>query len=210
MTPRADIIDISHADGHVDFGTLKAAGVVGVIIKASQGSAFIDPLFADNFKRAVSVFGLGFVHAYHFLDDSPAQMQVAHFLDVTAALQLGRWLDFERNGQRTANEQIVSAAVTLLASKQGRQGGIYGSDADLLGAMLDHGFLTLPTKWIACYGDKCPKHRYTLWQWGAGESNGAVIGGKRFDSSQFNGTVAQCKAWMPNFAGVKPNGQVHV
>ena len=89
------IVDISHHNLHVDFGALKDAGIVGVIIKATQGSSYVDPNFEDNYARAVSVFGKNMVHCYAFLTNDDAQAQADHAMD--AAGDSFIWLDYEQN-----------------------------------------------------------------------------------------------------------------
>ena len=58
------IVDLSHHNGDVEFPRAKAAGVVGVIHKATQGTKFVDPTYAKNRKAATDI-GLLW-GAYHF------------------------------------------------------------------------------------------------------------------------------------------------
>lgn len=59
------VIDLSHHNGHnIDFAALARAGIAGVIHKATQGTAFVDPLYAANREKAL-VAGLLF-GSYHF------------------------------------------------------------------------------------------------------------------------------------------------
>ncbi|MEI9963689.1 MAG: GH25 family lysozyme [Caulobacteraceae bacterium] len=46
------VVDLSHHNGTVDLGKAKAAGVLGVIHKASQGLQSVDPAYAANRKKA--------------------------------------------------------------------------------------------------------------------------------------------------------------
>jgi GH25 family lysozyme M1 (1,4-beta-N-acetylmuramidase) len=71
------VIDLSHWQGPVDFARAKSAGIAAVILKAAQGSDWIDATFAPRFA---TVLPRGFlVGAYHFLDDSEPALQVAKF-----------------------------------------------------------------------------------------------------------------------------------
>jgi lysozyme len=58
-------IDLSHWEAPVDFAQVKASGISAVILKATQGTGFVDPTFAS---RAVATNDAGlFLGAYHFL-----------------------------------------------------------------------------------------------------------------------------------------------
>ena len=71
------VIDLSHWQAPVDFARAKSAGIAAVILKATQGSDWIDVAFAQRFAAA-NAAGL-LVGAYHFLDDSPPESQVENF-----------------------------------------------------------------------------------------------------------------------------------
>src|ERR1700739_2829988 len=78
------IIDLYHADKvNVDFSAVKAAGIAAVILKATQGTGFVDPTFAPRIADARDAGML--VGAYHFMDGSSPIEQVAHFLSVVGS-----------------------------------------------------------------------------------------------------------------------------
>src|SRR5882672_8063273 len=89
------VIDLSHWQAPVDFASAKSAGIVAVILKATQGSYWIDATFAKRFAAA-SAAGL-LVGAYHFLDNSPPEIQVENFLSVAEGCRVLA-LDAEPNG----------------------------------------------------------------------------------------------------------------
>ena len=65
MATSNSIIDLSHHNGgRLNFAKAKADGIVGVIQKATQGEAYVDPTFSRN-KAAVLEAELLF-GAYHF------------------------------------------------------------------------------------------------------------------------------------------------
>src|SRR5947207_1997886 len=74
------VVDLSHWQAPVDFARAKSAGIAAVILKATQGSDWVDVAFAQRFAAA-SASGI-LVGAYHFLDDSPPKLQVENFLSV--------------------------------------------------------------------------------------------------------------------------------
>lgn len=72
------LLDISHwQGGNPDLAQAKREGIVGVILKATQGSSFVDSDFTSNLARARAA-GL-LVAAYHYQEASvSAAAQVAH------------------------------------------------------------------------------------------------------------------------------------
>ena len=79
--PEAQIVDLSHHNGTVDFARLKAAGVDAVIHKASQGTGYVDPMYASR-RAAAKAAGMPW-GAYHVVEPAQgARAQIDHFLDV--------------------------------------------------------------------------------------------------------------------------------
>jgi lysozyme len=72
------VIDLSHYDPASDYGKVKAAGIVGVIYKATQGTGYQDPTYVAQRTAALKA-GLKW-GAYHFGDGSDVKEQVANFL----------------------------------------------------------------------------------------------------------------------------------
>jgi len=58
------IVDLSHHNGNVDLNQAQAAGIVGVIHNATQGTSFVDPMYQTNRAKAQQA-GLLW-GAYHF------------------------------------------------------------------------------------------------------------------------------------------------
>ena len=69
-------MDVSHWNGDIDW-TLVDPSIALVFVKATEGSSFVDPKFADN-KAGVLESGRMMV-PYHFFDASDVQAQIAHF-----------------------------------------------------------------------------------------------------------------------------------
>lgn len=75
------VIDLYHGNPVTSFTKIKAAGIVGIIHKATQGVSVFDHAYATRRKQAVAC-GLLW-GAYHFLDfSSSAEAQAAHFASV--------------------------------------------------------------------------------------------------------------------------------
>lgn len=76
------VIDVSHwqVPEDLDWETAEKAGVVGVIVKATQGVGYEDPEFFEHslkaYKEKVPLLG-----AYHFGDGTDAEKQAKRFLD---------------------------------------------------------------------------------------------------------------------------------
>ena len=192
------VIDLSHHNDPVDLHALKAFGAVGVILKAGEGASYADPKFKTFRARAVTVFDEGCVHSYFFLDGSDPKAQMANYLSITAGMP-GRWLDYEQNASQCSLETAITAC-QVLQGKQGTWPGMYGSDKSALGAAMDAGHFSPCPKWIAEYDHK-PSHPYSLWQFSETGTIGAMSG--VLDLSTFNGSAAECKAFLRAMAGFK-------
>src|SRR5262252_29009 len=81
MTPNRKVIDISHWNTVTDWAAVKAAGIVGVIAKATEGTGYVDDCYLSNARGALGA-GLLF-GGYHFANASDPHQQVDHFLAVT-------------------------------------------------------------------------------------------------------------------------------
>ncbi len=200
MTPTPMIVDLSHNDELPNGGwaAFKQAGVVGAILKATQGTGMVDKTFLARRQAALGVFGDGCVHSYHFLDGSDPVMQVGHYLEISAGCP-GRWLDYEGNLRSQCSRAQAVQACQTRPGKPGSWPGMYGSDKDRLGEAIDAGHFGPCGKWIAGYGQQ-PTHHWDLWQYTAGESNKVAICGGFYDLSVFNGTADECRAWMQAMA----------
>ncbi len=96
MTTWTDtIIDLSHWQAPVDFGAVRTGGIVAVILKATQGSGWIDNTFVARSMAALNA-GL-LVGAYHFADATNPSGQANLFLSVAGMLPVLA-IDIEPNG----------------------------------------------------------------------------------------------------------------
>lgn len=129
MTP--SVIDLSHhnwdAKPNLNFVKAKAAGVVGVIYKATEGATFRDPLI-DKTRTAVKAAGLEW-GVYHFATAAPAEKQAANFF-ANAAVDADTLiaLDFEHNDPTPSNTTTPTIARNLLKrfeDKYGRRPVLY-------------------------------------------------------------------------------------
>ena len=122
------VIDLSHHNENVDLAEVSAAGIVGVIHKATQGSGFKDPRYAAR-RRQAQQAGLLW-GAYHFATAADPVAQAKFFLSVSqpglADLVV---LDFEQNEGTPGNTMTLNQARTFISTVQDTMGitpGLYG------------------------------------------------------------------------------------
>ncbi|MEJ2694579.1 MAG: glycoside hydrolase family 25 protein, partial [Candidatus Thiodiazotropha sp.] len=155
--PLNAIIDLSHHNQVSDFSAIRAAGILGVIHKATQGTGYTDPAYAD---RRTAALDAGLLWgAYHFADASDATEQADHFLstvDPTASDLLV--LDMEQNyseGQPAPSMSIAGAETFTqrIERQTGRFPGLYSGSyiKELLGDEKNP-LLANCWFWLAQYG----------------------------------------------------------
>lgn len=88
------VLDISHYQTVKDWAKI-AKEVPCVILKATQGLAYIDPTF-QNYRKNARENGL-LVGAYHFADGNSYLLEAEHFLETVGEMQTGEFLvlDYE-------------------------------------------------------------------------------------------------------------------
>ena len=195
------IVDLSHHNGSVDLGQAKAAGIVGVIHKATQGVRFVDPAYTANRKKADDA-GL-FWGAYHFGVGADGVEQADHFLNVVQPSPRNLLvLDFEANAQGPSMTlEEARAFVTHINQAVGRFPGLYSGHyiKELLGTNLDP-VLGKCWLWLSQYGPTpvVPVNwrTWTMWQYpdgAAGPQPHEVPGIGRCDRDRFNGALEGLK-----------------
>jgi lysozyme len=197
------VIDISHYENvSQDFVTTAKAGIAAVILKATQGTGFVDPTFLPRVAEAKAA-GL-LVGAYHFLDGSSPAGQAAHFLTVAVFKGMVNWLaiDWEPYPASQASIMQAATAVASIQAATGRWPTLY-----TIRSMLSASNRTLSKcpLWLAEYGTRpiCPPGfpEWKLWQHTDGQVGSTVVpvpGIGPCDRSQFAGTVDQLRAWWGN------------
>ena len=199
------VVDLSHWQAPVDFARAKSAGIAAVILKATQGSAWIDVAFAQRFAAA-NAAGL-LVGAYHFLDDSPPELQIENFLSVAEGCTVLA-LDAEPNviGSTVTVAQTAEAAARLNMAT-GFMPLIYINryGPDQRGTGLPNSVLSRCPLWLPAYSSRpvCPLgwSKWALWQHtdgSVGSDPAPVAGIGSCDRSRFAGTVADLVAWWKN------------
>ena len=189
------IVDISHHNGNPDFTQAAAAGIVGVIHKATQGLNYKDPMYTANRQKALDA-GLLW-GAYHFGTGGNGAGQADFFLAaVNPTPGTLIVLDYEPNTQgATMSLDDARAFVTQVNTTLGRFPGLYSGSLikQQLGNNSDP-ILSQCFFWLAQYGPNAvvPPNwpTWTLWQYtdgNLGPQPHTVPGIGACDRDKFNG-----------------------
>ena len=198
------VADLSHHNWdngmNPDFAAAKAAGLAGIIAKASQGSAYRDPRYAQT--RALAADAGLLWGAYHFCTAARAKDQLSNFIAAAHPDEATMvCLDFERNEQDPGSSIGLETALEFLdrlAQRIGRQPRLYTGPYmyDLFGDTPQPA-LSPYQVWWAGYASAAELHptwrEYWLWQYTDGHSGPkphqfAGIG--YCDLNRFEGTYA--------------------
>ena len=162
-----NVVDLAHGDRVTSFADARAAGVIGIIHKATTGATGHDPLYADR-RKAAQAAGLLW-GAYHWGTAVPVSGQLDNFLKIAApdASTLVA-LDFESDpgNQMTINDarQFLEGIETRL----GRKAVLYSGNLikQSLGDAVDP-FFGSHRLWLCQYGNhpKVQASWSTFWLW---------------------------------------------
>jgi lysozyme len=86
MSDNPLVIDISHWQSGVDFASIKAGGVAGVIHKATESTGYVDDCYAARKSQAAAAGVLW--GAYHFLRPGNMVTQAQHFVATAGTIDL--------------------------------------------------------------------------------------------------------------------------
>jgi len=200
--PFPAVIDLSHyawsGIAKPDLVAAREVGVVAIIYKATEGSTYKDPRYAETRALAKSA-GLLW-GAFHFGTAAPVDAQIANFFataepdDDTLMC-----LDFERNGPAAANTMGGAAAIDFMTKASARLNrdlviytGSHMAEAFGAGAVPA---LAKYRLWWAEYGVAAPKLHATwahawLWQYTQAGKVGTI---DPCDCSTYAGDLADLK-----------------
>jgi lysozyme len=206
------VIDLYHLDSVTDWGRVKAAGIVGVLHKATEGVTVTDSKYHSR-RDAARAAGLLW-GCYHFSSGNDGTAQANHLLDY-AAPDDGDivCVDVEpsHSGPNMTYAQLLSF-VTRISARLGRLPMIYGGQSLLVDLMRRQAssIVTQCPLWYVEYPAEDathPKHPlphgwadWTLWQYtgdGVGPLPHGVDGIDKCDRDTFNGTVSELKQQWP-------------
>jgi lysozyme len=195
-------IDISHWQGSPDFERVKAAGVLAVIHKATEGVKYVDPDRAPNCSRALRA-GLK-ICTYHWLKPGPDPVeQMAFYLKTVNPVAGERVvIDYEEDGCNLT--QLKIAVQALLADPRGLQITIYSGHLlkQQLGDRRDEFLARHTSLWLAQYTTdfksiSWPRGTWPRWTLHQYTDKGAVDGiDGNVDLNRFNGGDNNLLRWI--------------
>lgn len=200
------IVDLYKGDRVLDFSLARAAGVLGIIHKATEGVTYTDTMYAS--RRTLALKAGMLWGAYHFGHKSPGPLlQLDHFLAVAVPDQNTLvCLDFERDERNINNTMTLEQAITFLDglyTRVGRVPTLYGGGAikDALQGK-PNALLNKADLWLSQYSSKYTlppgwKH-YKFWQNTEHDKVPGIPGNDEgsVDSSIFDGTPEELtRAW---------------
>lgn len=163
------VVDIYHGDRVTSFAQAQAAGLRGVIHKATTGAKGRDNLYDDR-RTAATDAGLLW-GAYHWGTAQPAEQQVDNLLswadpDENTLIAL----DFEKDSGSQMTLDRAREVLELIEAKLGRKAVIYSGNTikEALGDRVD-AYFGAHRLWLAQYGPT-PRvqrswKRWWLWQY---------------------------------------------
>lgn len=162
-----NVIDISHHNTINDFAALKAAGILGVIHKCTQGANYSDPVYFPRRKLARDA-GLLW-GAYTFNTGEDVQKQVDNFFaHADPDDQTLMCLDFEDNPSSQMSIVQCVQFLTIAEKRLGRKLVLYSGNRvkDLLGNKINE-YLGSHMLWNAQYGpvSKVQASWKSQWLW---------------------------------------------
>lgn len=176
MANKVSVVDLSHWDTVTDYAKIKAAGITGVIYKATQGANSQDATYNDARIKALRA-GLRW-GAYHFGDNSDVRLQAANFLSFAQIDEDSLFvLDYEPYSGAQMNITQAKAWMMQVETGLSREGESILYSGNLikedLGSRKDP-FFGARRLWLAQYGNtpvvQASWESYWLWQFsGDGE-----------------------------------------
>jgi len=194
------VVDLSHYEPADDYAKVKAAGVVAVIYKATQGQGWTDDTYVAQ-QKAAKAAGLKW-GAYHFADGSDVDGQVANFMEFACPDPDELFcLDWEDNEGDMMSAAQAKEWIEKVEAALGRPGEcvIYSGNTikEALGDQSD-AFFGVRRLWLCQYGTtpevQASWVTYWLWQFTDGEdgpSPHAIDGIGHCDINSYAGTADQ-------------------
>lgn len=204
MAQRLDVIDVSHYNPVSDWNAVKAAGVIAVIFKATEGTDVLDATYADGVAGADAA-GVPRC-AYHFIRHGSISEQMQFFWD-TVAPRWGERMIIDYEDSTVTLDELHLAVNCLMqlsaATDRNIQITVYSGSTlkEALGSAKDDMLATNTDLWLAQYTSGAPSWPvetypvYSLWQY---SESGQVPGvdGSDVDLDMFNGSRENCLKWI--------------
>jgi lysozyme len=196
-------IDVSHYQEKIDFDKLN--GIDFVIVKATGGHSYVDPMFYHNWEATRSKEIIRGAYHFYYASDS-AKSQAKHYLDTIKLLKstdLPPILDVEILDNSTKDSLILGVLQWLdIVQKTTKKRPIIYSSLSFYESYLNDKRLQKYPIWIADYGNvsikklhkKLPNNELVMWQY---TQHGKISGIVNFvDKSIYNGTLQHLKEFI--------------
>lgn len=172
---KPDVIDASVHNNIEDFFAVKNYGIKGIIHKASEGTGFVDRMFAKR-KPLIERAGM-LVGSYHFLNRSPPDQQAKHYIRSSLWTPDSNMLlcaDWEPYGGNTASLAQCKEFLRIVYEETGQRPVLYSGNLVKEQGRADP-FLCQHRLWLAQYAPRYQLPRgwdkYWLWQFGGDSHN---------------------------------------
>jgi lysozyme len=165
-------IDASHHQGPIDWPRVADAGVTFAYLKASEGTGFVDPRFAEQ-RRAAARAGIDVAGYHYFQLCTDGTAQAEHFLDVLGPAGTGALppaLDLELAGSCTEpppRAELLAEVREFLDVVDEATGVptlvyLYPDLEERFGFAPD---LADHPQWVRRLGDRPPRRDWSVWQY---------------------------------------------
>ncbi|UFW91989.1 glycoside hydrolase family 25 protein (plasmid) [Bradyrhizobium barranii] len=197
-------IDISHHQGFPHFKDVRAAGVLGIIHKATEGTTFVDPNRVENCASALAA-GLA-VSTYFWLKPGDGRSQAQFYLETIHAKRGERvCIDYEEEG--CVVETLHDAIQALLDADLDLRITVYSGHLlkDELGHVCDSYLQDKTDLWLAEYRTESTiddvswaSRTYPCWTLHQYSETGEVPGidDSCVDFNRFNGSSDEFLTWI--------------
>jgi lysozyme len=193
-------IDISHHQGFPDFDEVRAAGVLGVIHKATEGTSFIDQNRAENCANALAA-GLA-IATYFWIKPGDGRAQAEFYLQTIEPMPGERVvIDYEEDGCTLTT--LHDAAQALLDYGNDLQITVYSGHLlkEQLGSDCDDFLADHTDLWLAQYTSgevSWPDGTYPQWSLHQYSETGEIPGidDSYVDLDNFNGSNDNFLKWI--------------
>lgn len=168
------VIDIYYGDPVLDFDAVKAFGIVGVIHKATEGTAFNDRLYAHR-REAFTKIGMKW-GAYHFFHGGQPKLEADHFLSVAEPdADTLVALDWENVAGGSPDADAARAFLERIEEKLSRKAVIYSGNVAKERLPRKDDYFAAHRLWLCQYGARwtVPPSWETPWLW---QNNGDNYG----------------------------------
>ncbi|PXX39799.1 glycoside hydrolase family 25 protein [Undibacterium pigrum] len=193
-------IDVSHYQGTVNWYEVAAAGTGFAFAKATEGTSYQDPQFANNwFGMQAAGILRGAYHFYQGSDDPVAQANdFIHTVGTLSDYDLPPVIDLETLGGASSAALIAGVQTWLDTVEQalGRTPMIY-TDTSFWDEYMNNQFSRYPL-WIAEYGVSQPRlpNGWASWTFWQNSQSGTVTGvNGQVDTDVFAGSLADLQAF---------------